>query len=55
MAFLVFLMAYTPCVATIAAQKREIGWRWTLFGVGMQLVVAWTLAVAVFQIGQLWW
>ena len=54
-AFLVFLMAYTPCVATIAAQKREIGWKWTLFGVGMQLVVAWTAAVAVFQLGRLWW
>jgi ferrous iron transport protein B len=53
LAFMVFLMAYTPCVATLAAQWREIGPRWTLFGVGMQLVVAWTLAVAVFQIGRL--
>lgn len=55
LAFLMFLLAYTPCVATIAAQKREIGWRWTLFGVGMQLVVAWTLAVVVFQVGRLFW
>lgn len=54
-AFLVFLLAYTPCVATLAAQKREVGWRWTVFGVAMQLVVAWTLAVAVFQIGRLFW
>ena len=52
-AFLVFLLAYTPCVATLAAQKREIGMRWTVFGVGMQLVLAWTLAVAVFQVGRL--
>lgn len=52
-AFLVFLLAYTPCVATLAAQKREIGIRWTIFGVGMQLTVAWVLAVAVFQIGRL--
>ncbi|MEJ2578106.1 MAG: ferrous iron transport protein B [Kineosporiaceae bacterium] len=50
-AFLVFLLAYTPCVATLAAQRREIGWRWTAFGVGMQLVLAWSVAVAVFQIG----
>ncbi|WP_058234960.1 ferrous iron transport protein B [Devriesea agamarum] len=54
-AFMVFLLAYTPCVATIAAQWREIGWRWTLIGVGLQLVVAWTLAVAIFQIGRLLW
>ncbi|MBW3086266.1 Fe(2+) transporter FeoB [Austwickia sp. TVS 96-490-7B] len=52
LAFLVFLLAYTPCVATLAAQRREIGARWTLFGVGVQLVVAWTLAVVIFQIGR---
>ncbi len=50
-AFLVFLLAYTPCVATLAAQKRQIGTRWTAAGVVMQLGMAWLLAVAVFQIG----
>ena len=53
LAFMAFLLAYTPCVATLAAQKREIGLRWALFGVGMQLVVAWSLAVLVFQVGRL--
>lgn len=53
LAFMVFLLAYTPCVATLAAQRREIGWRWTLVGIGVQLVLAWTLAVAVFQVGRL--
>ncbi len=53
LAFMVFLMAYTPCVATLAAQWREIGPRWTVFGVGLQLATAWLLAVAVFQIGRL--
>jgi ferrous iron transport protein B len=52
LAFLVFLLAYTPCVATLAAQKREIGLRWTVTGVAVQLVVAWTLAVLVFQVGR---
>jgi ferrous iron transport protein B len=37
----------------VAAQKREIGLRWTLFGIAMQLSVAWLLAVAVFQLGRL--
>lgn len=50
-AFLVFLLAYTPCVATLAAQKREIGMRWTVFGVALQLSVAWAAAVLIFQIG----
>ncbi len=52
-AFMVFLLAYTPCVATLAAQRREIGTRWAVFGVGLQLVIAWTLAVLVFQVGRL--
>ncbi len=55
LAFMVFLLAYTPCVATVAAQWREIGPRWTLFGIGMQLVTAWVLAVVVFQVGRLFW
>lgn len=49
-AYMIFLLSYTPCVATIAAQRREIGWKWTLFGFGLQLVMAWGLAVAAFQI-----
>ncbi|NHI18821.1 ferrous iron transport protein B [Phycicoccus endophyticus] len=55
LAFMVFLLAYTPCVATLAAQRREIGTRWTVFGVLVQLVVAWTLAVVVFQVGRVFW
>ncbi|HNV42309.1 MAG TPA: ferrous iron transport protein B [Ornithinibacter sp.] len=55
MAFMVFLLAYTPCVATLAAQRRELGMRWTAFGVVLQLGVAWVLAVAVFQVGRVFW
>ncbi len=53
LAFMVFLLAYTPCVATLAAQAREIGWRWSAFGVAVQLAIAWTLAVLVFQVARL--
>ena len=53
LAFLVFLLAYTPCVATLATQVRQIGRRWTLVGVVMQLSVAYLVAVLVFQIGRL--
>jgi ferrous iron transport protein B len=53
LAFMVFLLAYTPCMTTVAAQRAEIGTRWTLGGIVMQLGVAWVLAVAVFQIGVL--
>lgn len=52
-AFLVFILAYTPCVATLAAQRQEVGTKWTAVGIGVQLSVAWVLAVTVFQIGRL--
>lgn len=53
LAFLVLVLAYTPCLATVAEQRRAFGTRWTLGAVGAQLAVAWLLAVAVFQIGRL--
>jgi ferrous iron transport protein B len=53
LAFMVFVLAYTPCLATVAEQKRLYGGRWTWGAVGVQLAIAWVLAVAVFQIGRL--
>ncbi|MFD6433333.1 ferrous iron transport protein B [Streptomyces venezuelae] len=55
MAFLVFVLAYTPCMAALAAQRTEIGTRYTLIGLGIQLAAAWLLAVGVFQLLRLWW
>jgi ferrous iron transport protein B len=49
-AFLIFLATYTPCVATLAAQRREYGLRWTLFGIAAQLAIAWVLSVLAFAI-----
>jgi ferrous iron transport protein B len=53
LAFLVFLLAYTPCVATLAALRREVGSRWMLASIAISLTTAWLLAVAVFQVGRL--
>ena len=47
---MLFLLAYTPCVATLAAQRREIGLKWTMFGVALQMTMAWGLAVVAFQL-----
>ena len=51
LAFMVFLLAYTPCVATLAEQRRLFGWRPTASAVTAQLAGAWVLAVLVFQVG----
>ncbi|WP_336708030.1 ferrous iron transporter B [Oerskovia sp. USHLN155] len=55
LAFMVFVLAYTPCLATVAEQKRLFGWRWTLGAVAAQLTVAWVLSVATFQLLRLVW
>jgi ferrous iron transport protein B len=50
-AFVVFVLIYTPCIATLAAIKSEFGWRWAAFSGAYQLGLAWLLAVVVFQVG----
>lgn len=49
--FLVFSLLYTPCVAAIAAAKRELGGKWAAGIVIMQCVIAWLVAFAVHLVG----
>ncbi len=52
--FLLFVLLYFPCIATIAAIKGETGsWRWALFAALYTTAVAWIVSTAVFQIGSL--
>jgi ferrous iron transport protein B len=52
-AFLTIVLLYVPCMATVAAIRHEIGGRWALTSVALNLIVAWVAAVAVFQGGRL--
>ena len=47
---LVFCLLYTPCVATIAAVKRELGRKWAAGVVVLQCTIAWLCAGAVYTI-----
>lgn len=49
-AFLVFCLLYTPCVAAIAAIRRELGTKWAVGIVIFQCVVAWIVACAFYWI-----
>lgn len=52
--YLLFVLIYFPCIATIAAIKNESGsWRWALFAAGYTTMLAWTVSAAVYQIGRL--
>ncbi len=51
LAFVMFVLIYTPCLATLSAIKSELGWRWAAFSGLYQFGLAWLLAVVVFQVG----
>ena len=52
-ALLIFCLLYTPCVAAVAAVKRELGGKWACAVVLGQCAVAWLCAVAVKLVGNL--
>ena len=52
--FLLFVLLYFPCIATIAAIKGETGsWKWALFTAGYTTCLAWIVSALVYQIGSL--
>lgn len=44
---MVFCLLYTPCIAAIAAIRRELGRKWAVMVVVMQCVIAWIAAFIV--------
>jgi len=51
--FMLFVLIYFPCVAVIAAIRKEANWRWAVFTMVYTTGLAWLLAFAVYQIGSL--
>ena len=52
-ALLVFSLLYTPCVASIASIKRELGGKWAASVVLWQCVIAWLAALVIRAVGSL--
>lgn len=53
-AFMVFVLLYTPCAATLAVIKKETGsWKWTIFVAFYTVLIAWLAAFAVYNGGKL--
>ena len=48
--FLIFCLLYTPCLATIATAKRELGWKQAIFLAVFQCVTAWVFSFVVFNL-----
>lgn len=52
--FLLFVLIYFPCIATIVAIKEEShSWKWALFSLFYSTGLAWLVAFLVFQVGSL--
>ncbi len=49
-ALLVFCLLYTPCVAAIAAVRRELGSKWAVMIAVMQCVIAWVISLLVYGV-----
>lgn len=48
LSFLVFCLLYSPCLATISVLRKEIGRKWTLFGIAVQFVIAYLTSLIIF-------
>jgi ferrous iron transport protein B len=52
--FMVFVLLYVPCLATVATIRKEAGSaKWTYFSVGYALVIAYVLSLIIYQVGRL--
>jgi ferrous iron transport protein B len=52
-AFMLFILIYFPCVAVIAAIRKEANWGWAIFTMVYTTGLAWLVAFLVYQVGSL--
>ncbi|WP_456373030.1 ferrous iron transport protein B [Methanocaldococcus sp.] len=50
-AYMAFCLIYTPCLATLAVIKQEIGWKWAVFTLIYELVLAYIVALIITIVG----
>ena len=50
-AFMMFVLLYFPCIATITTLQKEIGAKWAWFSVAQSMILAWLLSFVIHQVG----
>lgn len=50
LSLMLFILIYFPCVAVVAAIKRELGWSWASFVMLYTTGLAWIISFAAYQI-----
>lgn len=51
--FMLFILIYFPCMAVIAAIRKEAGWKWAIFTMFYTTILAWIVSFCVYQIGRM--
>jgi ferrous iron transport protein B len=51
--FMIFVLLYFPCIAVLAAIRREAGGRWALFTACYTTALAWIVAWGIYQVGRM--
>ena len=52
-AFMAFCLIYLPCIATLAVIKQEIGWKWAVFAITYEMMLAYIVALIISAVGNL--
>lgn len=50
LSYLVFCLLYFPCLATTSVLSKEIGKKWTILGITLELVVAYIVSFIVYRL-----
>lgn len=53
LSLLAFFLIYSPCIATLAVIREEMGAKWAIWVATFQCVLAWVVAFGVFEIAKL--
>ncbi|MFO8036679.1 MAG: ferrous iron transport protein B [Anaerolineales bacterium] len=53
LSFMVFVLIYTPCMVAVAAERQELGPKWMWVSILGQTILAWLMALIIFQGGKL--
>ncbi len=51
--FMLFVLLYVPCLATVVVMGREAGWRWAFISLVYQLLLAWIVCFLFYNAGRI--
>ncbi len=49
--FMLFVLLYVPCLATVVVIGRESGWQWAFLSIVYQMLLAWVICFLVYDLG----